>query len=103
MYTHHKLDHEFEHGGAASVTFIVCAVPRSGSSLLCELLCMTGVAGAPTEFFDPELEARFRAAWAVESFDEYLQALVVKKTTPNGVFGFKAHYHQLANAFPELD
>ena len=103
MYTHHKLDHEFEHGADASVMFVVCAVPRSGSSLLCELLCLTGLAGAPTEFFDPELMAKFREAWAVRTLDEYVQALVAKKTTPNGVFGFKAHYHQLANAFREAD
>ena len=103
MYTQHKLGHEFGHGTEASVTFIVCALPRSGSSLLCELLCLTGLAGAPTEFFAPELMGRFRTAWAVSTLESYVQALLAKKTTPNGIFGFKAHYHQLADAFPEAD
>src|SRR2546422_2860898 len=103
MYTHHKLDHELEGEAEVAVAFIVCALPRSGSSLLCELLCDTALAGAPTEFFDPELMAKFRESWAVRTFDEYLQALISRKTSPNGVFGLKAHYWQLVNAFHDAD
>jgi LPS sulfotransferase NodH len=32
----------------------VCATQRSGSTLLCELLKATGVAGRPEEFFEAE-------------------------------------------------
>ena len=32
--------------------YLVCATPRSGSTLLCELLRATGVAGAPLEHFE---------------------------------------------------
>jgi LPS sulfotransferase NodH len=101
MYTHHKLDHEYEGEVEATATYAVCALPRSGSSLLCELLFGTGRAGAPAEYFDAELIRQFSRRWQVSGFDEYLQALLARKTGPNGVFGFKAHFFQLAEAFPD--
>jgi LPS sulfotransferase NodH len=35
-----------------TVSYLVCATPRSGSTLLCEALRKTGVAGNPLEFFE---------------------------------------------------
>jgi LPS sulfotransferase NodH len=35
-----------------NVSYLVCATPRSGSTLLCEALGETGVAGRPLEFFE---------------------------------------------------
>jgi trehalose 2-sulfotransferase len=32
--------------------YLVCATERSGSTLLCELLAATGVAGRPEEYFE---------------------------------------------------
>ena len=34
------------------ISYLVCATPRSGSTLLCETLRETGVAGNPQEFFE---------------------------------------------------
>ena len=34
------------------LSYLVCATPRSGSTLLCELLEQTGVAGHPEEYFE---------------------------------------------------
>ena len=95
MYTHHKVDHEYPAGADTRTSYIVCSVPRSGSSLLCELLCNTEVAGAPTEFFDPELMGQFRERWGASSFEDYVTTLLRKKTSPNGVFGVKVHWGQL--------
>ena len=36
----------------ATVSYLVCATPRSGSTLLCEGLKATGVAGRPEEYFE---------------------------------------------------
>src|SRR3712207_7978474 len=33
-------------------SYLVCATPRSGSTLLCHLLEQTGVAGRPEEYFE---------------------------------------------------
>jgi trehalose 2-sulfotransferase len=103
MYTHHKFDHEFDGDFETTSSYLVCAVPRSGSSLLCELLMLTGLAGAPTEFFDPELREGFARVWGTETFDQYVEALLSRKTSPNGVFGMKAHYPQLAAALGDRD
>src|SRR3954447_8264669 len=34
------------------LTYLVCATERSGSTLLCESLAATGVAGCPAEYFE---------------------------------------------------
>src|SRR5215208_481849 len=34
------------------ISYLVCATPRSGSTLLCKLLDATGVAGHPEEYFE---------------------------------------------------
>ena len=34
------------------MSYLVCATPRSGSTLLCEALAATGVAGRPAEYFE---------------------------------------------------
>jgi trehalose 2-sulfotransferase len=38
--------------GKVTKSYVVCATPRSGSTLLCALLAGTGVAGNPEEFFE---------------------------------------------------
>ncbi len=37
---------------APTLSYLVCATPRSGSTLLCETLLSTGVAGRPREYFE---------------------------------------------------
>ena len=103
MYTHHKVDHEFPAGAPTRRSYMVCSVPRCGSSLLCELLCNTQVAGAPTEFFDPELMRRFSERWGAVSRAEYLACLLERKTSPNGVFGIKVHWAQLEAMLGDCD
>lgn len=36
----------------STLSYLVCATPRSGSTLLCDLLDATGVAGHPEEYFE---------------------------------------------------
>ena len=38
--------------GKVTKSYLVCATPRSGSTLLCALLAGTGVAGRPEEYFE---------------------------------------------------
>jgi len=92
--------------------YLVCATERSGSTLLCELLAGTGVAGRPEEYFE-FLSASGRPRQPREYFDEDADASVLellapldaplpavswedrlahaleRGTTPNGVFGAK--------------
>ena len=97
--------------------YLVCATERSGSTLLCEALAATGVAGRPAEYFEalrgsdvprrpaeyfdgaltPELERLLppgRAEPAPElagaaTYADYLAWAVEAGTTANGVFGAK--------------
>ena len=97
-----RLFFEFERTQARR-SYLVCSLPRSGSSLLCELLGATGVAGAPAEFFHPDKMAALRERWGVATLDEYVRELLARKTSPNGVFGAKAHWGQYRPAFGEAD
>ena len=85
------------------MSYLVCSIPRSGSSLLCELLGSTGLAGAPAEFFHPDKMEALKGRWGVATPDAYLRELLLRKTSPNGVFGLKAHWGQYKPHFGEAD
>jgi trehalose 2-sulfotransferase len=101
-------------------SYLVCATPRSGSTLLCELLSATGVAGRPAEHFEdlqatslprqprqyfedggapevlellaPTAAGRPRPAGA---FAERFAAVLREGSTPNGVFASKVMWGYL--------
>ncbi len=84
--------------------YLIASSPRSGSQLIGGLLTSTGLAGFPSEFFNP-----WHLGDAINFFPdgllygpEHLQRLIEKYTTPNGVFGTKAHFLQVIN-FVGLD
>jgi trehalose 2-sulfotransferase len=84
-------------------SYLVCSIPRSGSSLFCELLGNTGLAGAPAEFFHPDKMRVLRRRWEVETLEDYVRELIPRKTSPNGVFGAKAHWGQYHPLFGDSD
>lgn len=94
---------EFEPAGRPRACYLICSIPRSGSTLLCALLTRTGVAGAPNEFFHPDYMRMLKQRWNVETTDDYRRELLERKTSPNGVFGVKAHWGQYVPAFGEVD
>ncbi len=94
---------EFEDPGALRASYLICSIPRSGSNLLCGLLSGTGLAGAPTELFHPDIVRLLKRHWSVETTDEYVAELLARKTGPNGVFGAKAHWGQYHPLFGEAD
>jgi LPS sulfotransferase NodH len=105
-------------------SYLVCSTQRSGSTLLCELLKSTGVAGCPDEFFEGRASTGVpphpgdylrgldptgigirsdRTAPAVPSYSdlrdisyrEHLERSFRLGTTANGVFGSKLMWNQL--------
>jgi LPS sulfotransferase NodH len=96
-------------------SYVVCATPRSGSTLLCATLAATGVAGRPEEFFEaraatgvprrpreyfdgatvervPDAEppvAAYSDLRGVRDYADHVTAVLERGTTPNGVFGAK--------------
>jgi trehalose 2-sulfotransferase len=70
---------------------MICAVPRTGSYLLCDLLEKTGLAGHPNEYFNPSFQSPWAVEWKTKSIHEYMETVSRVATTENGVFGLKAH------------
>jgi LPS sulfotransferase NodH len=82
--------------------YLICATPRTGSTLLCALLRSTGVAGRPESYFRVPDEPRWAERWQLPrdpagSFDYlgYVRAALAAGTTPNGVFGARVMWGTL--------
>ena len=74
-------------------SYLICATPRTGSSLLCGLLDSTGVAGHPESWFRRQDEREFAASWGIADASDgtfgyagYFRAAVAAGSTANGVF-----------------
>lgn len=74
-------------------SYLVCATPRSGSTLLCGLLESSGVAGHPASYFDPRGLQEYADRWGIDRSsdgridDVFMRAALTAGRTPNGVFG----------------
>jgi LPS sulfotransferase NodH len=109
-------------------SYLVCATQRSGSTLLCQLLDDTGVAGHPEEYFEamrdtgvpphpgdylewlprtgagirddpsPSAAPSYSSLQGLSDYREHLERTFTSGTTANGVFGAKLMFNQL----PEL-
>jgi len=80
------------------LSYLVCGTARSGSSLLCDALTATGVAGTPGEHFAMHQLRTVGGRWGAPDFGSYLAQVLRTTTTPNGVFGTKV----LPEGFDEL-
>ncbi len=76
-------------------SYWICCSARSGSSLLCQILAATGVAGNPDEYFfwdNMPCQAKpwgMAARWGSTDFEAYVQRSFREGTTANGWFGVK--------------
>ncbi|XDA96660.1 Stf0 family sulfotransferase [Sulfitobacter sp. LCG007] len=79
-------------------SYILCATPRSGSTMLCDLLSATGVAGVPDSYFMRAPGPEWAAAWRLPDEDgrgtaeharAYLDAAIASGTGSTGVFGLR--------------
>jgi len=77
--------------------YIIATAPRTGSSLLTEALAATRQAGSPDEYFDvhPNNELNWVNRFRIPRGAGYIEHLEAATRTPNGVFGFKLHWHQM--------
>lgn len=103
-------------------SYVICATPRSGSSLLCEVLRNTGVAGRPDEYLDTEAVSELAAgkvpplpgyvwydwrdnppSWSTRAgIADILARVIERGTTPNGVFGAKVMWDHFAGFIDTL-
>ena len=84
-------------------SYIVASTPRSGSSLLCDGLALTGVLGVPVEYFNPVHREALAARWGCGShLSGYLGGLCRMRTTPEGVFAAELHWEHALRLREEL-
>ena len=92
--------------------YIICALPRSGSTLLCDLLASTGVAGRPASFYRSQSIPR----WArrlnlsvTELADEkefnraYVAAVLRAGAGDTGLFGLRLMWESVEELSRRLD
>lgn len=96
-------------------SYLICATPRTGSSLLCGLLDSTGVAGHPESWFRRQGEREWAARWGIASpsdgtfgYADYFRAAIAAGRTANGVFAARIMWGtmeevtaNLASVYPE--
>ncbi|MEM7345400.1 MAG: Stf0 family sulfotransferase [Chloroflexota bacterium] len=94
-------------------SYIICATPRSGTTLLCDLLADTGVVGRPDSFFRlasmhswwAEHLGVSVAEWQGEhAFDQaYLSAILQEGAGGTQVFGMRVMWRDFGNLVQRLD
>jgi LPS sulfotransferase NodH len=90
---------------------IICGSPRSGSTLLCDLLAGSGVAGRLNSFYRRESIAEFAGRFGVTTGDgidgvafdrHYLDAVRREGTGGTGVFGLRLMWPSVAEVSTRL-
>ena len=67
---------------------------RNGSTLLCKMLELTGIAGAPGEFFNVMENESLCEKYQVSTYEGLKHAIWSAGTRENGVFGMKHSMHR---------
>lgn len=112
--------------GVPSKTLFIASSPRTGSTLLCRLLWSTGEVGRPKEYLNPmqvrDWSVRMGSplqrirhmplrgpllglvgwsTWTESRRRAYLQAVMGHRSSANGWFGLKCHWHHFRAWFEE--
>jgi len=90
-------------------SYLICATPRTGSTLLCGLLRSTGVAGRPESYFRLPDESSWADRWRLArghgggcDYRDYVAAAVAEGSTDNGVFGARVMWRTLEEMVAKL-
>ncbi|HEY9037238.1 MAG TPA: Stf0 family sulfotransferase [Pseudomonadales bacterium] len=81
------------------IRYLVLFTPRSGSSLLTDLMSSTGVLGKPGEWFNHDLASRARNTLpgGANTPEEFVRKIQCYRASENGVFGAQLVWPHLAN------
>jgi len=88
-------------------TVLLCAHPRSGSTLLGEALYFAGGLGCPLEYFHAGFRPSFARRWNAPDYDSLSGAVRRHRTSPDGTLGVKLFWRDIEeiarDAEPELE
>lgn len=80
--------------------YIILSSPRTGSTMLASALYHTGLAGAPFEYFHPQiLKARNNPELRPNELNVFLEEMIRRRTSPNGYFGMALYFGQFEYLF----
>ena len=85
--------------------YLVCATPRTGSTLLCGLLASSCVAGLPESYFRAQDEAMWASRFGLSGTYDYLDFVRQAQrhgSTENGVFGARVMWGTLDEVLYKL-
>jgi trehalose 2-sulfotransferase len=89
-------------------SLVIAATPRSGSTLLCDLLESTEVAGRPREYFHVNFVPTMSKQLGLDPegiTSMYIEGILEQTSTDNGIFSTKLHWlqiNQLADALRDI-
>ncbi len=92
--------------------YIICGTPRSGSTLLCDLLTASGVAGEPHSYLRPQDISEWAEEWGVRGpaaatdpkFNQaYLAAMTRAGKADTAVFGLRLMWQSIGEASARFD
>jgi LPS sulfotransferase NodH len=96
--------YDFNYGSQPTKAYIIASSYRCGSTYLCHRLWETGLMGAPWEYLNYENDMRVMALrLGANGTPDYVAQVLACRTSRNGVFGVKAHFHHFEaalKAFP---
>jgi LPS sulfotransferase NodH len=78
--------------------FGIFFTPRSGSSWVTEIATKSGLLGNPGEFFNPNFVPKIARAMRADTIERYC-AVLQRRKSPRGIFGFEITYFQLERVF----
>ena len=87
-----------------SITYMIAAIPRTGSTYLSTLLWRSGALGAPLEYLNIGFNKSLMGETERSSI-EYWREIMRRRTSINGVFGWKMFiktYQDLSSLYPAL-
>ena len=94
---------------ATTSSYLLCATPRSGSTLLCGLLASTGVAGRPESYFRAPDQQWWADRWNVLrradgsiDYRDFVRAARTAGTSANGVFAARIMWGTLDEVVSQL-
>ena len=93
---------DFPRSAPLRKSYVVASSYRCGSTFFCSELWRTGVLGAPAEYLNIGEGRMLRDVMAKRlqavSPDDYFARLLARRTSRNGIFGMKAHFHHFEPA-----
>lgn len=98
--------------GRATAAYVICATPRSGSTLLCDLLAASGVAGQPHSYLRAQDIGYWANLWSIPgstgaadpAFNHaYFAAMVRAGAADTGMFGLRLMWESVGEATERLD